>query len=273
MPPGPRPPFTFQMLDVGGQVLRVGRQAGEGRPLLLFNGIGGDIEMLEPLARSLPGREIIAFDVPGVGHSLLPRRPYRMRGIARLAAGVLDRFGHAECDALGISWGGAAAQQFARSQATRCRRLVLCATAPGLFMVPARPGVLWKMATPLRYTSRAYAQRVAGDLYGGAFRREPELVKQHFGHVRWQSRLGYYLQVAAIAGWTSALWLHRLRQPTLVMHGRDDPLVPPLNARLMNALIPRSELRLLDCGHMFLLTRTGECARAIDEFLNRPDSP
>jgi len=264
--------FTFDMLDIDGQILRVGHQAGTGRatPLLLFNGIGGNIEMLAPFAGSMPHREVIAFDVPGVGHSLLPRRPYRLPGVAQLAARVLDRLGHERCDVLGISWGGAAAQQFARSQGARCRRLVLCATAAGAFMVPAHPRVLWKMATPRRYMNRHYAERVCADLYGGDFRRTPTLAGELLRHVRWQSRLGYYLQLVAAMGWTSVHWLHRLRQPTLVLHGHDDPLVPPINARIMHRLIPNSELQLLDCGHLFLLTRRAQASRLIDEFLDRP---
>ena len=64
--------------------------------------------------------------------------------------------------------------------------------------------------------------------------------------------------------------LPRLRQPTLIMAGRHDPLVPAANARLMHLLIPHSELRMLDCGHLFLLTRTAASASAISEFLDRP---
>ncbi len=182
-------PFETEIVRVGAQMLRVGRQPGNGGvPLLLFNGIGGNIELLAPIARSMPGREVITFDVPGVGHSALPSRPYRLRYIARLAAALLDRYGHAQADVLGVSWGGAAAQQFARTFASRCRRLVLCATAPGVVMVPARPSVLLKMATPRRYTSRDYSRSISGDIYGGDFRRDPELATQFFKHVRWQSR-------------------------------------------------------------------------------------
>ena len=131
----PESPQRFdRQLRIGTQLLRVGRHAGTGRglPLLVFNGIGGNIELLEPLARSMPQRELITFDAPGVGHSPLPRRPYRLSGIARLAARVLDHYRHAQCDVLGVSWGGAAAQQFARSERNRCRRLILCATRPAL---------------------------------------------------------------------------------------------------------------------------------------------
>ena len=264
-------PFAIEIVRIGSQAVRVGRRTGSGGvPLLMFNGIGGNIELIAPLAHAMPEREVISFDVPGVGHSALPARPYRLRDIARLAAALLDRYGHAQADILGVSWGGAVAQQFARSFATRCRRLILCATAPGMVMLPAHPSVLLKMATPRRYMSRDYARSVSGDIYGGDFRSNPELVSEFFKHVRWQSRLGYYLQLGAAWGWTSIHWLHRLRQPTLIMAGRDDPLVPLANAELMHRLIPHSELQVFDCGHMFLLTRGAASARAINEFLDRP---
>lgn len=271
-PGAARADFEIEMLHVGQQLLRVARTRGDGQhpPLLMFNGIGGNIELLAPLARALPEREVITFDIPGVGHSLMPARPYRLPDIARLAAGVLDHAGHAMVDVLGVSWGGAAAQQFVRSTPQRCRRLVLCATAAGVFMVPARPGVLWKMATPRRYISKHYSRAVAGDIYGGDFRRNPDAAAAHFKHVKWQSSLGYYLQLAAVAGWTSVHWLHRIQQPTLVMAGTDDPLIPLVNARLMQRLIPHSELALFDCGHLFLLTRTEASSATLREFLDRP---
>jgi poly(3-hydroxyalkanoate) depolymerase len=263
--------FEAEMLRIGGKLLRAGRRPGStrGRPLLMFNGIGGNIELLEPFARCLSGRELITFDVPGVGHSELPARPYRLRTVAALACGILDHYGHHAADVLGVSWGGAAAQQFARNHPQRCGALVLCATSAGVFMVPSHPRVALKMATPRRFTCPAYARRVSGDIYGGDFRSTPSLAEAHFKHVRWQSPLGYFLQLAAVAGWTSAHWLHRLRQPTLVMAGHDDPLVPLINARLLRALIPNCELEVVDCGHLFLLTRAERCAARIEGFLDR----
>ncbi|MBK6789138.1 MAG: hypothetical protein IPG77_16270 [Betaproteobacteria bacterium] len=52
--------------------------------MLMFSGIGGSIGLLEPLARSMPARKVIVFDVPGVGHSPMPRL-YRLRTLARWA--------------------------------------------------------------------------------------------------------------------------------------------------------------------------------------------
>ena len=53
--------FKTEMIRLGSQTLRVGRHAGGsgGIPLLVFNGIGGNIELLAPLARSMPDRELL----------------------------------------------------------------------------------------------------------------------------------------------------------------------------------------------------------------------
>ena len=257
--------------DDNPRMVRIGHQAGngEGVPLLLFNGIGGNIELLAPLAEKMPEREIVLFDIPGVGQSDLPRWPYRLGGIARLAARILDRFGIDKVDVLGVSWGGAAAQAFACTCSQRCRRLILCATAPGVVMIPASPGVLWKMATPKRYMNADYARNISGEIYGGDFRRNPALAAEMFRHVKYKSRLGYYLQLLAASGWTSIHWLPTLPQPTLLMAGADDPLVPLANAWLMHKLIRKSELKVFDCGHMFLMTRADESVAAIREFLDK----
>jgi pimeloyl-ACP methyl ester carboxylesterase len=138
-------------------------------------------------------------------------------------------------------------------------------------MVPAHPSVLMKMATPRRYLDREHARRIAGDVYGGLFRRDSEAAERTLQHVRFSSRRGYYLQLAAAFGWTSLPWLMLLRQPTLVMAGADDPLVPAINARILEWLIPDARLEILDCGHLFLVTLPAESARIVDAFLMEPD--
>src|SRR5262249_47402990 len=81
------------------------------------------------------------------------------------------------------------------------------------------------------------------------------------------TRLGYLLQLLAMTGWTSLPWLWSLRQPTLVPMGRDDPLVPPVNGRILARLIPNARLQMIDDGHLFMLTRPIETAMAIEAFL------
>jgi poly(3-hydroxyalkanoate) depolymerase len=256
--------------DVAGNVLRVGVRRGEKArpPLLLFNGIGANIELVEPFLDALDGPEAIIFDVPGVGGSPAPRLPYRPSTLARLSARLLDQLGYEQVDVLGVSWGGALAQQFAFQQGKRCRRLVLAATSPGHLMVPGKLTVMLKMATPRRYKDPDYMKRVAGDIYGGALRSSPELVGKHLCHVRWSSDYGYYLQLVAGFGWSSLPWLRFLLQPTLVMAGTDDPIVPVANGRILASLIPDARLVTIDDGHLFLVTSAGESATMISEFLS-----
>jgi poly(3-hydroxyalkanoate) depolymerase len=257
------------MHEVGGQRLRVAVRPGPPTqpPLLLFNGIGASVELVQPFFDALDDREAIVFDVPGVGGSPTPSHLYRPRTLATLAAELLDQLGHAEVDVLGVSWGGVMAQQFAFQHATRCRRIVLAATSPGHLMVPGKPSVLLKMATPRRYRDPGYRERVAGDIYGGVMRRSPELARHHLRHVRWSGDAGYYMQLAAVLGWTSLPWLPLLAQPALVMTGTDDPLVPPINGRILAALIPKARLVTIDDGHLFLITSARESGKIVSDFL------
>ncbi|HEX2353537.1 MAG: poly(3-hydroxyalkanoate) depolymerase [Hyphomicrobiales bacterium] len=262
--------MQIRLHDVEGQTLRVGIRRGEKArpPLLLFNGIGANIELVEPFLDALDGPEAIIFDVPGVGGSPSPWLPYRPSNLTRLSARLLDQLGHHQVDVLGVSWGGALAQQFAFQQGKRCRRLVLAATSPGHLMVPGKLTVLLKMATPRRYKDPYYMKRIAGDIYGGALRASPELVRKHLRHVRWSSDYGYYLQLLAGFGWTSLPWLRLLAQPTLVMAGTDDPLVPVANGRILASLIPDARLVTIDDGHLFLVTSASQSAAMISEFLS-----
>jgi poly(3-hydroxyalkanoate) depolymerase len=259
----------ISLLEVGGQVLRVGIRRGERArpPLLLFNGIGASIESIAPFLEALNGPETIMFDVPGVGGSPAPWLPYRPWMLVRLSARLLEQLGCEQVDVLGVSWGGALAQQFAFQQAKRCRRLVLAATSPGHLMVPGKLTVLLKMATPRRYKDPDYMNKVAGEIYGGALRESPELVRDHLRHVRWSSDYGYYLQLIAGVGWSSLPWLPFLSQPTLVIAGTDDPIVPVANGRILATLIPDARLVTIDDGHLFLVTSADKSAEIISEFL------
>ena len=72
-----------------------------------------------------------------------------------------------------------------------------------------------------------------------------------------------------MVGWTSAPWLHQLRQPTLILAGRDDPIVRLSNARLLHLLIPKSTLYIYNDGHLGLVTSAPELAPVVRRFLGR----
>jgi poly(3-hydroxyalkanoate) depolymerase len=258
-----------QMIEIGDQSLRVGIKHGPKSrpPLMLFNGIGANLDLAKPFMCALSKTEAIIFDVPGVGGSPLPSFPYRPSTIARLAAGLIDQLGHQQVDVAGVSWGGALAQQFAHQHGDMCRRLVLAATSPGAIMVPGSPLVLWKLATPRRYLDRGFMRRVAPQIYGGAVRDDPELIARHAAAMSGASHTGYLYQLLAVAGWTSLPWLWSLKQPTLILAGRDDPIVPALNGRIMARIMQSARLEIIDDGHLFMVTRPAQTAAIIEKFL------
>jgi poly(3-hydroxyalkanoate) depolymerase len=267
-------PERMRMLAVGGRTLRVSVREGDQGwpPLLLCNGIGVSLELLQPFVDALdPRRPVIRFDLPGIGGSPAPVVPYHLATLPSLLAGLLDQLGYQQADVLGISWGGGLAQQFALSRPRRVRRLVLVATAPGTLMVPASPRVLLRMLTPRRHRDPGYAARVAGELYGGSARSDPGAVAAAMNaHNRVGSARGYLYQLTAGAGWTSLPFLPFLRQPTLIISGDDDPIIPLANARLMHRLIPAARLHVFHGGHLGLVTEAAELAPVVSQFLTAP---
>ena len=254
----------------GGLRLRVAR-TGSGPPLLLVTGIGANLDMWEPFLGYVPGREVIAFDPPGAGGSPRPPRPLRMPGLAAIVESLLDELGLDEVDVLGYSFGGALAQQLARRAPERVRRLILCATAPGLGGVPPWPYPAILLASPARYYNpRAFRFEVPR-IAGGRTRRDPALLARQastrLGHP--PDPLGYAFQLYATWGWSSLPWLHHVDQPTLILAGDDDPIIPVANARLMARRMPAARLRVVEGGgHLFLLDQPETVADEINAFLD-----
>jgi poly(3-hydroxyalkanoate) depolymerase len=258
-------------MSVGGRVLRVAEREGNPAwpPLLLCNGIGASLELSQPVVDALdPRRPVIRFDMPGIGGSPAPVVPYHLHTLPPVLAGLLDELGHDRADVLGISWGGGLAQQFALSRPARVRRLVLAATATGALMVPGDPRVLLKILSPRRYQDRGYAARIAGDLYGGRARQDPAVARDllHLTSNLGPTR-GYFYQLLSSLGWTSLPHLRRLRQPTLILAGDDDPIIPLVNARIMHRLIPDSTLHVYSGGHLELAIDAERIVRVVEEFL------
>ena len=259
-------------VNAGGQRIRVNVRHGTGVPLVLCNGIGASLEVLDPLVEQLdPASTVVRFDVPGSGGSPTSLLPYGFPYLAWVLGRVLSKLGIGVVDVLGLSWGGALAQQFAFQNPRRCRRLVLVATGTGALMVPAHPRVLAKMVTPRRFSDPDYAATIAGELYGGTVRAHGEDVAQLFvRQLHAGSKIGYLHQLLAGAVWTSLFALPAVRQQTLIVAGTDDPIIPVINAHIMNALLPHSRLYLHSGGHIDLVHNATELAPVIDEFLREP---
>lgn len=263
------------VIKVGTQRVRVSLVGeGLGRPLLLINGIGATGDLFDDFRVHITDRETIAFDTPGIGGSPAPIYPWRINWYAKVVARMVQELGHDQVDVLGISWGGALAQEFARRHPTLVRRLVLVATTPGVISMPGRPRALGILMTPRRYYDPAYLDSVAPTLYGGQIRDHPQMLSRH-GQVRATrppSATGYLWQLMALRRWSSLPWLRKFPMPTLILAGDDDPIIPLVNARMMDKRIPNSHLHVVKGGgHLFLFTRAAEMAERVTDFLDSDD--
>jgi poly(3-hydroxyalkanoate) depolymerase len=241
-------------------------------PLLLCNGIGASLEVLQPLVDRLdPDRGVIRFDVPGIGGSPVPPSPYSLGVLSSWVTAVVARLGHEEFDVLGLSWGGSLAQHLAVQSRRHVRRVVLAATGTGSVMIPARPRVLAHMLTPRRHRDPSYAARIAPEIYGGSIRTDPQRAAELLhADTRAGSKRGYYYQLGATAGWSSLPFLPFLKQPTLILAGDDDPIIPLANAHVLHRLIPNSQLHVYHGGHLGILTESDELVPLVERFLSSP---
>ena len=264
-----------EKIIIDGLSLRVGHSSKESDnpPLLLLSGIGAPIEACLPLAAALESTTIVTLDLPGLGESDNPKLPLRMPQLADLLAKLLDYYQLDQIDLLGISWGGALAQQFCRSHPRRVRKLILAATSPGVVMFPGRPIDLLEMIQPLaplsllkgplRWLRPERKQVVQEPLPAG-------LTIDGRPYQGWQTDSSSMLyQLFAISGWSSILWLRKIHQPCLILSGESDPIVPPANARLLAACLRRSESVTLPGDHLFMLQQPTKTARLIQRFIEK----
>ena len=179
-----------------------------------------------------------------------------MHGLADVVRELLDALGLEYVDVLGYSFGGALAQELAHRAPDRVRRLVLCATTPGLGGDPPRPLAALMLATPVRYYHPRLLALTVPHIAGGRTAREPGVLAEQAAarlH-RPPDPLGYAYQLYAVAGWSSLPWLHRVPHPSLIVAGEEDPSVPLGNARMLAARLPNARLHVVEGGgHLFLL--------------------
>ncbi|MES1948881.1 poly(3-hydroxyalkanoate) depolymerase [Salinisphaera sp. C84B14] len=261
-------PAHIEHVALDGERLHTAFVSGRGVPLLLCNDFVANLDILDEFATAL-GRPVLRFDLPGVGTSAEVVRMRRMPALATLLAKLLDHYGLSEpVDVMGIGWGGLLAQQFAQSQGDRVRRLVLAATASGQLMFPGRLASLVRLARPDALGRVAPDGEQARIVFGGRRNDECRQIATAFRRATAPTRRGYAAQIYALTGFSSLTWLHRLNIPTLVLAGDDDSIVPTVNARVLSLLLPQARLEIIrGGGHWFVLERTDDVVRMLDEFL------
>lgn len=243
-----------------------------GPPLLMINGIGAALHLLDPFVDALPAdREVIRLDPPGVGGSPAAALGYHLTTFAPVVGDLLTRLGHKRVDVLGYSWGGTLAQQIAITRPAQVRRLVLVATTTGALAVPPSLRVFYRFLVRPWPLDPGAGIAAAAKLYGGTVRTQPERAAATLGAFAEGllcSRRGYAHQLAATIGWTSLPLLRLIRARTLVIAGEDDPMIPNANARILRWGIPDARVHRHPGGHLAIITEAQELAAVTTDFLD-----
>jgi pimeloyl-ACP methyl ester carboxylesterase len=152
------------------------------------------------------------------------------------------------------------------SHPDRVRRLVLVSTSFGGGAMPGSLRAAWYFVHPRSYHPERL-ERVAGAMFGGRLRTEPELVRGM--HVkRPTDTLAALYRMAGLFGWTSLPWLWAVGQPTLIVAGDDDPVTPLVNHRVIASMMPRARLHTVaGGGHLVLLDSAAQVGPVITGFL------
>jgi 3-oxoadipate enol-lactonase len=237
-----------------------------GAPLLLLEGLGGDIPGWRRNIPHLASRHpVIAYDLRGNGLSDKPDEPMAMSTFVDDTVALLDALGVEAAHAYGQSFGGMVAQEMALTHPRRVRSLVLAATHAG----PSRAskvGQIGHVPKDKPYLAlysdrfaRDHPDHVAEDILVGSQNPQPA----HAGRRQWE----------AMQGWDAWDRISDIRCPVLILHGTEDRLVSVENARRMAALIPGAELVLLEgTGHLYHSEQADRADAAVLDFLDRVEA-
>jgi pimeloyl-ACP methyl ester carboxylesterase len=247
---------------------------GTGEPVLMIMGLSFPLEMWNRALPAISAKyRAVVFDNRGVGRSNVPHGPYRIVGMARDAAAVMDAAGIQSAHVMGASMGGMIAQELALRNPERVRSLLLGCTSCGGFRASPpnlRHVPIFRNWRGLNNEERARA--VVPMLYGP--RTPPDVIEEDLKVrlIRYPTMRGTLYQAMAIPFWSSYRRLKRLKMPVLVMHGDKDRVLPPLNGTRLAARIPGAQLVMIPgAGHMLTSDAPRETIKAILSFLKQAD--
>src|SRR3954452_11364984 len=249
---------------------------GAGEPVLLITGWTISSAVFDPVAPLyLPHLRVVAYDHRGAGRSAAWLGPVSIATLAADAARVLDDRGLDSAHVLGLSMGAGVALELALRMPHRVRSLILVGGGVGGPMTVRPPlgaaagavgGVLSDSVHhrragpgPSRFSQRfrdEHPDRVASYMPSFARHRAPP----------WTS--GW--QMVAVACFGRRGSLHRVKAPTLVLHGGLDVMAPVANARMLAEGIPDAELHVVaDAGHAVPLEHPEASARLLVDWVGR----
>ncbi len=247
------------------------RQWGDGEPLLMVHGLGGDGRLWrEQVAPFGQHRRVLAVDLLGFGGSDTPHNPdrYDIDSLTADLIALVDQLGLQQVDFLGSSMGGFIGQTLALARPDLCRRLVLCHTAASM-SIPA--DILNARVDALATLSmHDYAKTVVGQALApeSVERLGDEIVNAIASNDKWA-----YTQVLTkgLAKFDLRDTVSSISVPTLVLVGALDRVIPPNEGQALAERISGSELvSISNAGHLSYLEQPEMFNQQVLKFLNQP---
>ena len=253
------------------------RVVGDGPPLVLIMGYAGTMETWEPQfvdTLALHFRVVI-FDNAGIGGTRALPSPLTIDAMADQTSALIDALHLGRTDVLGWSMGGMIAQALAVLHPGQVRRLVLCATFPGVgTVIPPQAkindltnGNGLPVLFPADQPMAAGAFSAGAQSYAGAEAASARVISAQA-----EAALSWFHGTDAAGRLTS-----RISAPTLVADGAEDQLDTVSNSRAIAGLIPGAKLLIYpDAGHGFLFQEAAPFAVTVESFLSgaaRPAGP
>ncbi len=267
----------MQVIALDGTRLHVVEQ-GKGDPVLWLQGLNAPAAAwAAQLAHFAQTHRSIAPDNRGIGQSDAPEGPYTTRQLADDALAVLDALDVQRAHVVGLSLGGAAAQELALAHPERVRSLALLGTFAA--QDPRSRALLqsWRALYPLATTSpelrEAWEKQAYAWLFTDRFWRNEPSIRAALRFARTQPMQpvrGFLGQVDAALSHDARDRLPKVGIPTIVIHGALDQLSPAANGEELARLIPGAELVVIpDAGHAANLEAQRPVNAALRKLWNR----
>jgi pimeloyl-ACP methyl ester carboxylesterase len=248
---------------------------GRGDPLVLIMGLRRNAEWWYCQIPALSEHfQVLVFDNRGAGRSDQPEEEYSISLFADDTAALMKSLGLSSAHVLGISMGGYIGQELAIDYPEMVRRLILGCTGPGgsqaVLMSPER---LTKFIANKGLSPEDILLKDMDIYFSEGFIQErPEKIKEfvEISMRYYQPPESFLRQFAACQKHDTFERLQRIAQPTLIMTGDDDPLVPPGNSRILKEMIPQSLLEFFPAGrHCFFMEFASKFNQRVIDFLKK----
>lgn len=247
---------------------------GAGEPILLIHGSGPGVSGYANWRLTMPVLatkfRVIAPDLVGFGFTERPQNiRYNMDQWVKHLVGLMDALGIARAHIVGNSFGGALAMAMAIRHPQRVNRLVLMGSVGVRFKITHELDQIWGYEPSFEAMRKLI----------GMFSHDRNLVDDELARIRFEAstRPGFHESYSAMfpaprQQWVDAMAspeesIRALRNETLIIHGREDRVIPLSNAYKLLELIPQAQLHVFShCGHWTQIEQAARFSRLLLDF-------